>query len=178
MDTDSLYLALAEEELYDCIRPDKKREWIDLGSSECSDDFIANATTSFFPRTCCTKHMKHDKRESGLFEEEFRCTKMLCLCSKTYCCYDTQLQNFKFSSRGLNKKTLESSGDGPLSKYRKILEETFNVTSTNRGFRVINHNVGTYEQTKKGRSYFFSKRIVHDDGIHTRALNIVCCCTF
>ena len=47
MDTDSLYLALAEKELYDCIRPDKKREWIDLRSSDCADDFIANATTNF-----------------------------------------------------------------------------------------------------------------------------------
>ena len=49
MDTDSLYLALAEKELYDCIRPDKKREWIDIRSSDCADDFIANATTNFFP---------------------------------------------------------------------------------------------------------------------------------
>ena len=77
MDTDSLYLALAEEELYDCIRPDKKREWIDFRSSDCADDFKANATTNFFPRTCCTKHKKHDKREPGLFKEEFRCTEML-----------------------------------------------------------------------------------------------------
>ena len=69
MDTDSLYLALAEEELYDCIRPDKKRELIDLRSSDCSDDFIANATTNFFPHTCCTKHKKHDKRDPGLFKE-------------------------------------------------------------------------------------------------------------
>ena len=27
MDTDSLYLALAHENLYDCIRPAKKQEW-------------------------------------------------------------------------------------------------------------------------------------------------------
>ena len=27
MDTDSLYLALAEEILYDCIRPEKKEAW-------------------------------------------------------------------------------------------------------------------------------------------------------
>ena len=172
MDTDSLYLALAEEELYDCIRPDKKREWTDFRSSDCADDFKANATTNFFPRTCCTKHKKHDKREPGLFKEEFRCTEMLCLCSKTYCCYDSQSHKFKFSSKGLNKRTLESSGDGPMSKYRKVLEETLNVTSTNRGFRVIDHNVGTYEQTKKGLSYFYPKRIVQEDGIHTRPLTI------
>ena len=27
MDTDSLYLALAEENLYDCIQPEKKDVW-------------------------------------------------------------------------------------------------------------------------------------------------------
>ena len=27
MDTDSLYLALAEENLYDCIQPDKRAAW-------------------------------------------------------------------------------------------------------------------------------------------------------
>ena len=27
MDTDSLYLALAEEKLYDCIKPDKRAAW-------------------------------------------------------------------------------------------------------------------------------------------------------
>ena len=170
MDTDSLYLALAEEESYDCIRPDKKREWIDFRSSDCVDDFKANATTNFFPRTCCTKHKKHDKREHGLFKEEFRCTEMLCLCSKTFCCYDSQPHKFKFSSKGLNKKILESSGDGPMSKYRKVLEETLNVMSSIRGFRVIDHNVGTYEQTKKGLSYFYLKRIVQEDEIHTRPL--------
>ena len=36
-----------------------------------------------------------------------------------------------------------------MSKYRKVLEETGNVTSTTRGFRTIDHNEGTYEQMKK-----------------------------
>ena len=49
MDTESLYPALDEEELYDCIRPDKKREWIDLCSSDCADDFKGIATTKLFP---------------------------------------------------------------------------------------------------------------------------------
>ena len=57
-----------------------------MRTEDCKDDFTANATTNFFPRTCCTKHIKHDKREPGLFKEESRCTEMLCLCSKTYCC--------------------------------------------------------------------------------------------
>ena len=62
MDTDSLYLTLSGKELYDCIREESKAEWTLLRIEDCKDDFTANATTNFFPRTCCTKHIKHDKR--------------------------------------------------------------------------------------------------------------------
>ena len=96
---------------------------------------------------------------------------MFCLCSKTYCCYDKQTNKHKFSSKGLNKKTLEECGDGgPMLKYRKVLEEAVNVTSTNRRFRTIQHSVATYEQTKNDLSYFHPKRNVEEDGIHTKPL--------
>ena len=104
MDTDSLYLALSEKYLYDCIRG---AEWGFLRTDGCKDDFRANATTNFFPRTRCTKHIKHDKREPDLFKEEFRCTEMLRLCSKTYCCYNSNSNKYKFSSKNLNRKTLQ-----------------------------------------------------------------------
>ena len=172
MDTDSLYLALSVKELHHCIREKSKAEWEVMRTKDCRDDFTANATTNFFPITCCTKHMKHDKREPGLFEEEFRCTEMLCLCSKTYCCYNSNSNKYKFSSKGLSKRTLEDCGDGPMAKYRKGLDEFINVTSTNRGFRTVHHSVATYEQTKKGLSYFYPKRIVDVDGIHTRPLSL------
>ena len=45
-----------------------------------------------------------------------------------------------------------------MSKYCKVLEESVNVTSTNRGFRTIQHSVATYEQTKKGLSLLLSKK--------------------
>ena len=105
MDTDSLYLALAEKEMEDCIRPEMRAEWQRLQSNDCVDNFTADAVANFFPRTCCVKHKQHDKREPGLFKEEFGCTEMLCLCSKTYCCYDFTSNKLKFSSKGLNKRT-------------------------------------------------------------------------
>ena len=80
MDTDSSFLALSEKELYRCIREESKVEWELMRPKDCKDDFAANATTNFFPRTCCTKHKNHDKREPCLFKEEFRCAEMLCLC--------------------------------------------------------------------------------------------------
>ena len=148
MDTDSLYLALSEEILEDVILPEKRAEWDKLRSKDCSDNFTANATDNFFPRTCCHTHKKHDKREPGLMKEEFRCGEMLCLCSKTYCCYDKQTNKYKFSSKGLNKRTLEDCGDGGLmSKYGKVLEESVKATSTNRRLRTIQLSVATCEQT-------------------------------
>ena len=143
MDTDSLYLVLAEKELEDCIRPEMRAEWKRSRSNDSVDSFNADALANFFPRTCCAKHKQRDKGEPGLFKEEFRCTVSLCLCSKTYCCYDVTSKKLKFSSKGLNKRVLEQSGDGPLEKYRRVLYEKVYVTSNNRGFRTNNHSVAT-----------------------------------
>ena len=48
MDTDSLYLALAEENLYDCIRTGKKGDWEILREKDCRDSFGADSKTNFF----------------------------------------------------------------------------------------------------------------------------------
>ena len=69
IDTDSLYLALAHENLFDCIRPAKKQEWEVVRQQDCND-FQADAIQNFFPRTYCSKHKKNDKREPGLFLEK------------------------------------------------------------------------------------------------------------
>ena len=174
MDRDSLYLALAEKELEDCIRPEMRAEWQRLRSNDCVDNFTADPVANFFPRTCCVKHKQHDKKELGLFKEEFRCTDMLCLCSKTYCCYDITSNKLKFSIKGLNKRVLEhwNKRDGPLENYRRVLNKTVNVISNNRGFRTNNHSVATYEQVKKDLSCFYPKRIVETDGIHTQPLTL------
>ena len=76
MDTDSLYLAVSEENLQDVILPKKRADRDQFRSKNCTDKFTANATDNFFPRTCCNAHSKHDKREPRLFREEFRCAEM------------------------------------------------------------------------------------------------------
>ena len=53
-----------------------------------------------------------------------------------------------------------------MSKYRKNLEEIFNVTSTNRGYRTIQHDSVTYEQTKKKLSNFYIKKSVQQERVH------------
>ena len=104
MDTDSLYLALSEDNLEDDILPEKRNEWEAIRLRDCTDSFTANATGNFFPRTCCTAHKKHDKRKPGLFKEKLRCSEILCFFSKTYCCYDEKSNKYKFSSKGLKKE--------------------------------------------------------------------------
>ena len=168
-----LYLVLYEKKLEDVILPKKRAEWDQLRSKDCTDNFTANATDNIFPSTCCNVHKKHDKREPDLFKEERKCAEMLCLCSKTYCCDDKQINKHNFSSKGLNKRTIEKCGDGgPMSKYRKFLEEAVNVTSTNRIFRTIQHSVATYEQAKKRLSYLYLKKLVEEDAIHTKPLHL------
>ena len=106
MNKDSLDLALAEENLYDCIQLNKRTAWEKKSESDCRD--------------------KSNK--------------------------------FKFSSKGLNKRVVEDSGDVPMSKYRRALDEAIILTFTYRGFRTVTHMVATYEQTKKGQIFIQKDR--------------------
>ena len=63
---------------------------------------------------------------------------MLCLCKKTYSCYNSISQKNKFSSKGLNKRALEESRDVPMAKYRQVLDEAANLKSINRDCKTIN----------------------------------------
>ena len=115
-DTKSLYVALAEKELEDCIRPEMRAERQKLWPNDCVVSFTADVVAKFFRQKCCLKHQQHDKREPGLNKEEFRCTEKFCLCSKSCCCYDVTSKNLKYSSKCLDKSVLEQSEDGPLER--------------------------------------------------------------
>ena len=82
------------------------------------------------------RHIKHDKREPRLFKEEFRCTEVTYLCSKTYCCFDKSTDKTKFSSKVLNKRTLEETTAGPLK----------NTDAYSTRKRVFNHQIRVSEQ--------------------------------
>ena len=116
MDTDSMYVAVAQKELEDCIGFEMRAAWQTFRLIDCVDSFTADDVANFLPRTCCVKHKQHDMRETGLYKEEFRCTELLCLCSKTYCCYDVTPNKHKISSKGLNKRVLEQRTTGKVSE--------------------------------------------------------------
>ena len=48
LDTDLLYLILAEENLYNCIRPKKKGDWEKSREKDCRDSFRADSKRIFF----------------------------------------------------------------------------------------------------------------------------------
>ena len=142
MDTDSLYLVLAEEYFYECILLIKRVEWNE-NEAKIVETASEQMRKTFSPVLAAVK-ISNIKREPGLFKEEFRCTEMLCLCSETFCCYDGKSQKYKFSSQGMKKRALEDSGHDPMAKYRQVLDEAVNLKSTIRAFKTIYHAVATY----------------------------------
>ena len=77
-----------------------------------------------------------------------------------------------------DKKKQVSKGvcihQNPLTfeEYRNVLQSNQPLTITNRGFRSYKNRIFLYVQCKKGLYSFYPKRIVLDDGIHTKPLEI------
>ena len=110
MDANSPYLALAEKAFYVYIREEKKQNCKLLQSKDCEIAFTAGTCRNFFLHTCFAKHQIY-KREHGLFKEDSRHTRMLCLCCRRNCCFDPCSNKDKFRSRGLTKRTYEDKGE-------------------------------------------------------------------
>ena len=67
MDTNSLYVALSEENFEDVILPEKRAEWDQLRSKDCIDNFTANATGIFSPELAVmsTRNMTRESQVSS-----------------------------------------------------------------------------------------------------------------
>jgi hypothetical protein len=108
----------------------------------------------------------------GQFKLESYGDKAVALCPTLYCLEkqnQTNLEDrFKFSCKGIQKEANNIS-------YKKFENVLFNKThdmAVNQGFRYVNGCMNTYEQSKKGLSYIYNKRILLSDGISTKPLNI------
>ena len=58
-----------------------------------------------------------------------------------------------------------------MSKYRKVLDESLNVTRTNKWFRRFQQRVATFEQTRK-RLFCFNRKILEEHAIYTKLLQL------
>lgn len=166
MDTDSYYFSLAKPTLDECVRPHLKEKYLNSIFKSCTNG-KHNPEIIWFPRKCCQACMQWDRRVSGLFKEEFRGIKMVALCSKSYAISDGNVT--KFSCKGVNKRSLTDA----FQTMQDVLRNKASVSITNIGFRLRNNQIKTYEQQKKGFTYYYCKRRVLANGIDTVPLDIV-----
>ena len=146
MDTDSMYFALSRERLEDAIRPGYETQF-----EEEKKRWLA--------------WNKWSNREPGLFKLEKEGTHAIALCSKCYHIKDQATGQAKVSSKGVNKRQNEMRAE----RFERALAGDRDM-ATNRGFRMHNGAMYTYEQHKLGLSAYYDKRWVLPNGIHTEPL--------
>ena len=146
MDTDSMYFALSREKLEDAIRPGYETQL-----EEEKKRWLA--------------WNKWSNREPGLFKLEKEATSGIALCSKCYHMEDQATGKAKVSSKGVNKRQNEMRRE----RFERALAGDRDVV-VNRGFRMRDGSMYTYEQRKLGLSAYYDKRWVLPDGIHTEPL--------
>ena len=148
MDTDSNYLAISGKTLEEIVKPEMKVEFEEQKKNWLAWD-------------------KWSGRTPGLFKKEFEGERMIALCSK---CYYTEHQiedgvKQKLSTKGMSKKQNEIN----WQRFKAALGGSKDM-ATNRGFRMRDRNMVTYEQEKLGLSAYYDKRWVLPDGIHTEPI--------
>ena len=146
MDTDSMYFALSREKLEDAIRPGYETQFEEDKKRWLAWD-------------------KWSNREPGLFKLEKEATSGIALCSKCYHMEDQATGKAKVSSKGVNKRQNEMRRE----RFERALAGDRDVV-VNRGFRMRDGSMYTYEQRKLGLSAYYDKRWVLPDGIHTEPL--------
>ena len=111
---------------------------------------------------------KWSGRTPGLFKQEFEGERMIALCSKCYYAeHITEKQEVKqkLSTKGMSKKQNEIN----WQRFKAALDGNKDM-ATNRGFRMRDGKIVTYEQEKLGLSAYYDKRWVLPDGIHTEPI--------
>ena len=171
MDTDSAYLALADESVDALVTPAlrdhyfrHRSEWL---PSKCCDehrDECVRCRLADRPwigdEECCKARRAFDKRTPGLFKVEWSGDGFVGLCSKTYYCFGA---TDKYSTKGLSKRhnTIDKE------TFLEVLTNRRSGSGKNRGFRVHKSTVLTYVQERAALTYFYAKRVVHEDGLST-----------
>ena len=107
-----------------------------------------------------------ERKDPGIFKLECEGSRMIALCSKCYYIDDGEGEKKKkFSTKGMSKKQNEIK----WQRFKAALEGSKDM-ATNRGFRMRDGRMVTYEQQKLGLSAYYDKRWVLEDGIHTEPM--------
>ena len=168
-DTDSLYIAISKNSLDECVRPDRRAEWL----LKKYDYFAPEGTESVLFDGCEVTAKQYGKRTPGLFKLEFSGDGMVALNSKVYHIWGRDDQTgkavFKTSAKGMQQSRNALIKEDFLSA---LFDKNFKHTVQNSGFIDEGLRKGTYIQTKKGLNYFYCKRLVLPDGVSTTHLEI------
>ena len=150
MDTDSMYFAFAHERLEDAVRPGYEAEFEENKKRWLAWD-------------------KWSNREPGLFKLEKEATFGIALCLKCYYIEDQATGQAKVSSKGVNKRQNEMRA----TRFERALEGSKDM-ATNRGFRMHNGAMYTYEQRKLGLSAYYeqTRASAHRAGSTPRAFPV------
>jgi hypothetical protein len=153
MDTDSAYLALSADKLDDVIKPHMK------------DEFETDKY-NWFPNETTKELKAYNKRTPGLFKVEFEGNSIYALCSKLYFVEGDEYN--KYSCKGIQK----NQNVIDKNRFHNVLFNDAKDMCMNKGFRVVNNEMVTYIQQKRGLSYIYDKRRVLADGVSTAPLDI------
>ena len=114
---------------------------------------------------CCKVRRAFDKSTPGLFKVEWSDDGFVVLCSKTYYCFGT---TDKYSTKGQSKRHNAIDKDA----FLEVLTNRRSGGGTNRRFRVHHSTVLTYVQERAVLTYFYAKRVVHEDGVTTGPVDV------
>ena len=166
-DTDSLYLALSEENIDDCIKPDllgawQREKWEFLSSTDKTEIEFDGQKIPF---------NQFDKRTPGKFKPEFEGQGVVCLNSKVVHAWGVDKEGkpiYKTSSKGSQKRRNLFG----KAHFLSVLETQIPHHVINAGFYKDNLTMKTYTQSKQGLAFFYAKRKILHDGISTTHLDI------
>ena len=97
-DTDSIYMAINQADLDQCISEKYKNRYQNENFNSCCDKF----SPPWFPRRYCTHHIALDHHRVGIFKKEFEGCQMISLCSKS-CIIQGSEGKQKISCKGISK---------------------------------------------------------------------------
>ena len=143
MNTDNNYMAISADSLEEIVRP------------ELRTDFEAK-------RKEWLAWGKWSGRTPGLFKLKCEGSRMIALCLKCYFIDEQDNEKKKFSMKGMSKR----QNDITWQHFKASLKGSKDL-ATNRGFRMIDGRMVSYEQQKLGLSAYYDKRWVLEDVIHT-----------
>ena len=113
----------------------------------------------------CKARRSIDKRTPGLFKVEWSGDGFVGLCSKTYYCFGA---TDKYTTKGLSKRHNTIDKDA----FLEVLTNRRSGSGKNHGFLVHNSTVLTYVQERATLTYFYAKRVVHEDGVTTGPVDV------